>query len=70
MSGIILERQGSETIHALVIKVKLREGNYLSRVTHLEWTSAVIVAACIGLLVGARVELQVSQRNLDLHVSF
>lgn len=50
MSGIILERQGSETIHALVIKVKLREGNYLSRVTHLEWTSAVIVTAYIGLL--------------------
>lgn len=38
MSVAILEREGSEVIPALQIRVKHRQGSYLAKVTHLEWT--------------------------------
>lgn len=38
MSVAILEREGSEVIPALQIRVNHRQGSYLAKVTHLEWT--------------------------------
>lgn len=45
MSVAVLEGQGSEVILGLEVKVTQREGNYLAKITYLEWTQCYALLA-------------------------